>query len=67
VIRPATEADYDAYARLATELRVDDAPVPRTQFTAELLPRMIVVSVGDQVVATRYPISSRTPATFATS
>jgi len=50
VIHPATEADYEAYARLATELRVDDAPVPRSQFTAELLPRMIVVAVGDQVV-----------------
>jgi GNAT superfamily N-acetyltransferase len=50
VIRAATEADYEAYARLCPELGVDDPLASRELFKAELLPRMIVATDGYAVV-----------------
>ena len=50
VIRDARPADHAAFARLFPELGVDDPLPSRERFTDELLARVIIATLDDQVV-----------------
>lgn len=49
-VRPATADDYDAFARLFPELRVDDPTPSREKWAAELVPTALVAEVDGAVV-----------------
>jgi ribosomal protein S18 acetylase RimI-like enzyme len=49
-IRAAHRDDYDAYARLFPHLGVDDPLPSRDRFAADLVPRMLIATDGDEIV-----------------
>ncbi|MDI1446838.1 GNAT family N-acetyltransferase [Polyangium sp. 6x1] len=55
--RPATAADYEAYARLFPELATDDPTLPREVWGAELMPQTLILEQGSEIVGYAYVVA----------